>query len=103
MRLDFRILGPVEALVDGVPATLGGTRQRAVLALLLAHANKVVPVEQLIDAVWDDAPPETAANVLQGYVSHLRKVLGRRAIVTRGRGYAAVVPDGALDLHRFER
>lgn len=103
MRLEFRMLGPVEALVDGAPAPLGGTRQRAVLALLLAHANEVVPVDQLIDGVWDDAPPDTAANVLQGYVSHLRKVLGRQTIATRGRGYAVVVDDGALDLHRFER
>ena len=103
MSVEFRILGPLEAGVDGSAVQLGGPRQRAVLAILLAQANEVVPVERLIDGVWDEAPPETAANILQGYVSQLRKLLGRDAIVTRGRGYVAVVPDGALDLHRFER
>src|SRR4051812_16165908 len=101
--LEFRLLGPLEALVDGVPAALGGPRQRAVLALLLAHRNEVVPADRLIDGVWDEEPPETAANVLQGHVSHLRRALGRDVIVTRGRDYAVRVPDGALDLHRFER
>ena len=89
--------------MDGEAAPLGGLRQRAVLAILLAHSNEVVPVERLIDDVWDEAPPETAGNVLQGYLSQLRKVLGRDTIATRGRGYAVVVAKGALDLHRFER
>jgi len=100
--VEFRILGPLEADVDGVPASLGGQRQRAVLAILLSQANETVPVERLIDGVWDDSPPETAANVLQGYVSGLRKALGKETIVTRGRGYAVAVAAGALDLDRFE-
>jgi DNA-binding SARP family transcriptional activator len=103
VSVEFRILGPLEALLDGVPAALGGPRQRAVLAILLAHANEVVPADRLIDGVWDDDPPETAANVLQGYVSHLRRALGREVIATRGRDYAIRVTDGALDLHRYER
>ena len=73
------------------------------LALLLAQANEVVPAERLIDGVWDGILPETAANILQGYVSQLRKLLGKDTIVTRGRGYVVLVADGALDLHRFER
>src|SRR4029453_4308420 len=90
-------------LVDGKPASLGGRQQRAVLAILLAQVNQTVPVDRLIDDVWEDAPPETAANLIQGYVSQLRKALGKDVIATRGRGYAAVVPSGALDLHRFEQ
>jgi DNA-binding SARP family transcriptional activator len=87
--LEYRILGPLEAVVaDGVPATLGGPRQRAVLAILLAHANEAVPMGRLIDGVWGDHPPETAENIVQGYVSQLRKALGRDVIGTRGRGYA---------------
>ena len=58
------------------------------LALLLAEANETVPAERLIDGVWDEAPPETAANLVQGYVSQLRKALGKEAIATRGSGYA---------------
>jgi DNA-binding SARP family transcriptional activator len=103
VRLEIRILGPLEALVDGSPVGLGGRRQRAVLAILVAQANEVVSVERLIDGVWGEAPPETAANVLQGYVSALRKALGRDTIATRGRGYAVAVPDGTLDLDSFER
>ena len=97
------MLGPLEALVGGVPARLGGPRQRALLALLLVHANEVVPVARLVDEVWAEEPPVTAGNVLQTYVSQLRKVLGRDAIATRGRGYVAAVAEGALDLRVFER
>jgi DNA-binding SARP family transcriptional activator len=102
-RPEFRILGPLEALVGGVAVALGGRRQRAVLAILLSRPNEVVPADRLIDDVWGDDPPETAANVLQGYVSHLRRALGRDVIATRGRDYAIRLADGALDLHRFER
>src|SRR3954462_958769 len=101
-RLEFHILGPLEVLAGGSPVRLGGPRQRAVLAILLAHANEVVPAERLIDDVWDE-PPETAGNVVQGYVSQLRRMLGRDVIATRGRDYAIRLADGALDLHRVER
>ncbi len=70
---------------------------------LLATPNKVVPAARLIDELWGDEPPETAANVLQSYVSQLRKALGKDAIETRGQGYAARVEPGALDLIAFER
>jgi DNA-binding SARP family transcriptional activator len=103
VSVEFRILGPLQALVEGAPVSLGGPQQRAVLAILLAQANQTVPVDRLIDDVWDDSPPETAANLIQGYVSQLRRALGKEVIATRGRGYAAVVPSGALDLQRFEQ
>jgi DNA-binding SARP family transcriptional activator len=73
------------------------------LVLLLAQANTVVPVHRLIDEIWGDAPPASAANLVQGAVSHLRKVLGRDSIVTRGHGYAVQVEPDGLDLHLFER
>ena len=87
MTLEYRVLGPVEALADGHERSLGGPRPRAVLAVLLLYAGHVVPVSKLIDDVWADDPPDTAQNVLQGYVSQLRKVLGRGAIETREPGY----------------
>jgi DNA-binding SARP family transcriptional activator len=74
-----------------------------VLSVLLLHARAVVPASALIDEVWGDEPPETAMNLLQGYVSNLRKSLGRNVIATRGRGYAIEVEPSALDLHRFEQ
>lgn len=96
------MLGPVEVVVDGRPARLA-PRPRALLAVLLLHAGRVVPMARLIDAVWDEAPPETAANVLQGYVSSLRKLLGRDVLETREPGYLLRVERGALDLHLFEQ
>jgi DNA-binding SARP family transcriptional activator len=86
-----------------MPARLGGPHQRALLALLLVHANEVLPVARLVDEVWAEEPPVTAGNVLQTYVSQLRKALGRDVIATRGRGYVAAVAEGALDLRVFER
>ncbi len=100
----YRVLGPLEATTAaGRAARLGGLRQRAVLAVLLLHANEVVPVSRLIDEVWPDEPPDTAANVVQGYVSRLRKELGRGAIETREPGYVLRAERPALDLERFER
>ena len=92
MSVEFRLLGPLDALVDGRPVALGGRHQRAVLALLLASANELVPLERVIDGIWEDSPPDTAANLVQGYVSQLRKLLGRDAIATHASGrYACAV------------
>jgi DNA-binding SARP family transcriptional activator len=71
--IEYRILGPLEATVGGVTASLGGARQRAVLAVLVLHAGRVVPASRLVDEVWPTDPPETADNLIQGYVSKLRK------------------------------
>jgi DNA-binding SARP family transcriptional activator len=103
VNIEFRILGPLEARMGGRPLELGGPRQRSVLSVLLLHAGAAVPAGALIDEVWGGEPPETATNLLQGYVSDLRKALGRDVIVTRGRGYAIEVDPPALDLHRFEQ
>ena len=103
MSVSYRILGPVEALVEHRSVNLGGPRQRAVLVALLTRANSLVPASRVIDELWEDDPPASAANLVQGYVSHLRKALGKDAIETRGGGYLIRVPPGALDLHRFER
>lgn len=103
MSVEFRILGPVEALEDGRPLNLGGPRPRAVLAVLLLHAGQVVTTSTLIDQVWGERAPDTAANVLQSYVSQLRKALGRDTIETKEPGYRLRVEHEALDLRRFER
>ena len=103
MAAEYRLLGPFEVLVDGRPVTLAGPRQRAVLVCLLAHSNTVVPISRLVDELWGDDPPASAINVLQSYVSQLRKALGRDAIETSGKGYLARVRSDALDLIRFER
>ena len=103
MSLEFRVLGPVEAFEDGKQLKLGGPRQRTVLAVLLLHAGQLVTTERLIDEVWAENPPDTAGNLVQGYVSHLRKVLGRDAIATKDPGYTLRIGHEELDLHAFER
>ena len=108
--MEFRILGPLEVREETRELRLGGAKQRALLALLLLRANHVVPAERLIDELWSDDPPETAAKALQVYVSQLRKVLepGRASgsasavLLTRAPGYLLRLEPGQLDLHRFE-
>ena len=100
--MEFRILGPLEVEDEGRLLKLGGAQQRAVLALLLLHANDVVPRERLIDELWGGEPPDTARTALQVHVSQLRKLLGSDRIETRSPGYALHVEPGELDLERFQ-
>jgi DNA-binding SARP family transcriptional activator len=100
--IEFRILGPLEVEQDGRLLALGGPKQRAVLAGLLLHVNRVVSRDGLIEIVWGERPPETAAAALQGYVAALRKALGPDSIVTRPPGYVLEAAPGAVDLGRFE-
>jgi DNA-binding SARP family transcriptional activator/predicted ATPase len=103
MTMDFHILGPLEVIDDGHALALGAAKQRAVLAVLLLHPNQVVAVSRLVDELWGEAPPTTAAKVVQGYVSRLRKILSADTIVTSGSGYLVRVEPDRLDAHRFER
>jgi len=100
---EFRVLGPVEASVDGEPIALPAAKPRALLAALLLERNRVVPVSRLIDDLWGEVPPETAMKALQGYVSQLRKAIGPERLLTRPPGYELRVEEGELDLDRFER
>jgi DNA-binding SARP family transcriptional activator len=102
VTVEIRLLGPLEALVEGRPAALAGPRQRGLLAALATQAGTLVPAGKLIDELWPDEPPATAQNLVQGYVSGLRKALGRETIDTVGAGYVLRVEPGAIDLHRFE-
>ncbi|MEU4531873.1 BTAD domain-containing putative transcriptional regulator [Micromonospora ureilytica] len=107
----LRVLGPLEVEIDtGGPVDLGGPRQRAVLALLLAARGEVVSVGQMIEDLWrGDAPPRAIAS-LQAYVSHLRRILEparerrapARVLITAPPGYALRLPADAVDAARFE-
>jgi predicted ATPase/DNA-binding SARP family transcriptional activator len=100
--MEFRILGPLEVLEDGHAVNVGGAKQRALLAVLLLNANRVVPRDGLIEAVWGERAPETAPKALQVYVSRLRKTLGHERVVTGNSGYQLAVVPGELDLERFQ-
>jgi DNA-binding SARP family transcriptional activator/tetratricopeptide (TPR) repeat protein len=99
--MEFWILGPLEVVSGGQPLDPGGTKQRALLAVLLLHANSVVSTDRLIDALWEDDPPESAHKALQVHVSGLRKLLGRERVQTKAPGYLLRVHQGELDLDRF--
>src|SRR5947207_8915789 len=101
--MDFRLLGPLELVRDDGPLPLGGPKPRALLALLLLHANETLPRERLIDELWGERPPATATKALQVYVSQLRKLLEpEQPLETTPSGYRLRVAPGELDLHRFE-
>jgi YVTN family beta-propeller protein len=103
--LRFNLLGPLEVVRDGSVVELGARKQRAVLALLLLDANRIVSTERLIDGLWGDAPPETARSALQVYVAGLRKALGEdgASLRTSAPGYVLDVPPGASDLEEFDQ
>nr|QRV62354.1 SARP family regulator [Verrucosispora sp.] len=108
--MHFKVLGALEVEAVGSPLPLGGFNQRAVLGLLLLHANNTVAASRLIKGLWGDTPPATARKMLQNYVSRLRSLLaasaqGERApvLLTSPPGYLLRVPAESVDLIRFER
>jgi predicted ATPase/DNA-binding SARP family transcriptional activator len=109
--LDFRILGILEVCDGGRPVAIGAAKERALLAELVLHANQIVSRERLVEVVWRDNPPATAAATLNTYVSHLRSALepGRAArtqsdlLLTRDPGYLLAVDPERVDALRFER
>lgn len=101
----FEILGPVRVLVDGVPLRVAGSRQQKVLALLLLDANRIVPLDRLVAAVWDGREPAGARKLVRNAVSMLRSVLTGPDVEVRTEdiGYRLAVPDGRFDLPLFAR
>jgi DNA-binding SARP family transcriptional activator len=100
--MEFRILGPLEVVEDGHTVDVGAAKQRALLAVLLLNANRVVSRDELIEALWGERAPGTAQKALGVYVSQLRKALGRERIRTRAPGYELRLEPGELDTERFE-
>jgi DNA-binding SARP family transcriptional activator len=102
--MDFRLLGPLEVVTEDGAADVGTGKRAALLTYLLINANEVVSVERLIDDLWGERPPATAAKSVQVYVSQLRKALHANGdlLVTRGSGYVLRVEDGEVDVNRFE-
>jgi DNA-binding SARP family transcriptional activator len=108
--MEFRILGPVEAVAAGRVVRLGGGRQRALLTLLLLHANQRLSSERLLDELWGERPPATAAKTVQVHISRLRRALAHGApsgsgglVLTREHGYELRLDPERLDARRFER
>src|SRR3954453_13420469 len=104
-HVDFGILGPLQALEGEGEVALGGGKQRALLALLLLHANETLSADRVIDQLWGERPPATAGKALQVHISNLRKALGGGdgIVLTRDRGYELRLEPEQLDARRFER
>ncbi|MFI7544425.1 AfsR/SARP family transcriptional regulator [Actinoplanes sp. NPDC049599] len=106
MTAEFGVLGAVEARIDGRSVVLGHARQRCVLGVLLVEAGRPVTVDQLIDRVWGEDPPQRAAGALYSYLSRLRQAVADAAEVGIERqpsGYVLTVDPQTVDLHRFRR
>ena len=102
VTLEFRLLGTLE--VEGGAAALGSGKQRAMLAYLLLRRNHAVPREALVDALWGEDPPATAAHALDVYASRVRKTLGGDGLLeSRGGSFRLNVLDESVDVGRFER
>ena len=99
--LEFRILGPFEARIDGRTLELPAGKPRALLAALLLRSGEVVSVDALVDELWGEHPPPTAAKNVQGYVARLRRTLGEGVLVTQTPGYALRIDEQLLDSSRF--
>jgi DNA-binding SARP family transcriptional activator len=101
--LDIRVLGPLEVEGDSGRVTLGGQKQRALLGLLTLNVRRVVSTDRLLDELWREHPPRTAATSLQNMVSQLRKTLGHDRVDTCAPGYRLNAGPEETDLGRFDQ
>jgi DNA-binding SARP family transcriptional activator len=109
--MEIRILGPLEVVAEGDPVEVPSGKARLLLAALVVHANQVVSTDRLFEFLWHGQPPESAANTLQTYVSHLRRSLEpdraprrrSRLVITREPGYLLAVDRDQIDAVRFQR
>src|SRR3954469_20575877 len=102
-QFDFRVLGPLEVRRDGREIGVPAPKQRALLGLLLFHANEPVSPERLVDELWGETPPPTARESLRNHVHALRRLLGPEVLERGPSGYVLHVEAGELDLDVFER
>jgi DNA-binding SARP family transcriptional activator len=103
---EFGLLGPLLVRSGGAEVPIRRGHQRSLLALLLLHANQVVPIEEITEALWGPAPPTSAPVAIRSYIRWLRLALGeagRQRVSTQPRGYLIRVADGELDVAQFER
>lgn len=101
-ELKFRILGPLEVVAAGETVPVKAPKQRVLLAMLLLSANSLVSADDLVDLLWDQAPPRGARATLQTYVQRLRRAIGdAERITTMSNGYRISVEPGELDIERF--
>jgi YVTN family beta-propeller protein len=92
----------LEIVEHGRPVAVGAPKVRALLVVLLLHRGEVVSTDRLVDALWGERAPATAAKTVQVYVSNLRKALGDGLVVTHGGGYVLETGVDQVDADRFK-
>jgi DNA-binding SARP family transcriptional activator len=106
MGIEFRILGPLEATSDGRVLPLGSPKLRALLALLLLHANETVSRDRLIEELWGEEPPASVESAVHVYLSRLRRLLesagAAGGLVRKAHGYRLRLEPEQLDSNRFQ-
>ena len=100
--MEFKVLGPLEAIGPSGPIKIGSGLQRAILALLVLNVGETVSTDHLIDEVWGDDPPPSAQHAVGVHVSRLRRALGVDCIESQPHGYRLRAEGSAIDLGRFE-
>ena len=101
--LEFRVLGPLEVRRNGEVIPIPAPKQRALLGVLLLHANEPVAQDELIDLLWGDEAPPSAKASLQNQIHAIRRALGAEVVERRPAGYVVNVEPGRLDLDRFQQ
>src|SRR5262245_36111828 len=101
--MDFRILGPLEVWHGERQLSVGGSKRRVALALLVVNANEVVGTDRFVDGLWGNEVPGNAIAALHNHISRLRKELGPDVLGNEGWGYILRVDPETIDYHRFER
>jgi len=104
LRVDIRLLGPVEVAVGGLVRDGGPPQQRVVLAALAMDAGRIVPLPVLVDRVWGESPPSSARQALYTHIAHIRHLLaadGDVTVVRRSGGYLLRLDPQRVDVHRF--
>ncbi|HZU49303.1 MAG TPA: BTAD domain-containing putative transcriptional regulator, partial [Mycobacterium sp.] len=99
--MELGVLGPLQVRRDGAPVTIPGAKPRAILTMLGLHGGSVVSTESLIELLWGDDPPRTAAKALQTHISSLRRTLGDGFVLTQGTGW--ILNEVETDASRYKQ
>ena len=98
--VELGVLGPLQVRQDGAPVAIPGAKPRAVLTMLGLHHGSVVSADTLVELLWGEDPPRTAAKALQTHISALRRALGDGFVLTQGTGWA--LADSEVDASRYK-
>src|ERR1700741_3634971 len=98
--VELGILGPLQVRQGGAPVTIPGAKPRALLTMLGLHGGSVVSADTLVELLWGDDPPRTAAKALQTHISSLRRTLGDGFVLTQGTGWTLSTTE--IDATRYK-